>query len=262
MAGALDPELCEVAGKLQARARAEGLRAVASDLPAWAHSWATWSYGWIDADVARDVRRWWTPRAGDLPLPPPELQKLRPPRIEQAIEIPEVLVETPRSGLAAVLFRNARSAMYGVLSLAALVGLRGAAPAWLLAAAALAAVLLGLAQARREREAEVDKARATLLERARAANRAALASWQDRCEDALTADLVRQGEERRAHFLRWYRGTALPKIAEHRESDTAIAAARNDAAKRLQEAAASGKDVERFLRELDALGKELEAVRG
>jgi hypothetical protein len=141
-------------GRLVAAMDTEGLQHLRTELPQWVAGWTAYAWQGWQLDLQRLVERLWSPTRGELPLPPPTIRPLDLPAPPPPPDFPAVTVSADPPGVTGI-FRHARSALYGVMSLGLLFNLRGqteeSGVSVVMVVAALAAVAYGYVQSRAER---------------------------------------------------------------------------------------------------------------
>ena len=80
----LKPDVSVKSKRLVATLDAEGIHALREELPHWVQAWGQFVLDWLEVDLERQVQRLWSPREGDLPIPPPEFSPFQVPAVEGA----------------------------------------------------------------------------------------------------------------------------------------------------------------------------------
>ena len=234
----------------------EGLRALQAALPGWVLGWADFTRGAYAVDWHRLLDRLWMGKDGELPVPRPQLAELSLPPLPPAPDFPTVHQTLDLEGIGGLL-KHARSGLYGLMSLGAIVGLRSGAGVHpgALVALALGAAALGYVQHRNERSARVERFEAEVARRAEQAVKAVLTTWYDRQADKLLEHFTAELHERRAAVMAWHRAEVAPRRAR----DLAAAAAR-----KAQVDAARGHkaELDRIGRDLDRAAAAMKALQG
>jgi len=215
------PVVEETGGQLSAELDRVGLAELERELPLWVKAWSEYAFGWLDVDQERLVHQLWSPRAGDLPVPPPEFPPLAPAIIDRGIEFPLVAIQRERTALSARMMRHGRSILYGLMSITFLLGVKREGM-WfyaLLVPGFLVAVGFGYVQAQAERQRERERLSQEARQKAEQATREVLRTWFDRCQDKLNERAREQLLERRDLLVTWYRETVAP-ARSRREQDT------------------------------------------
>jgi hypothetical protein len=224
----LSPQVREEGGRLVAGLDVDGLNKLQGELPGWVDGWAAYVRDWVTYDLNEGIRVAWQPLGRPFPVAPPRLPEMGRPQVAGKLEMPKVQVERDPAGLHSSAWRNGRSAMYGLLSIAGLVGLRsgtgvtggGVVMTVILAGFGfIAAVGFGYYQATQEREKELRRIEEQARERADRAIREALRVWLDRCKDKLQQKMQEELRVLRSALQTWYNAEVLPAhdraLAEH-----------------------------------------------
>ncbi len=238
--GRLVPTVSTQGRRLTAKMDAERFTELQQEFPGWIKAWGQFAYTWLEMDQQRLMQRLWNPRERDLPVKAPEFPPLSLPGFEARIEFPEVSLERGGLSLSGRMMKHGRTVLYGILSLAVLVGLspgrQADMPTWvwpvLLTVGLSAAVAIGYLQAQGERNVQRERLAAEVRHRAEQATREALRAWLDRCHDKLRDDALAQLGQRHEALVAWYRKEVRPERrrweAMRRESAAAAADARRN----------------------------------
>ncbi len=167
----------------------------------------------------------------------PQIRPLELPEFNARIEFPQVSIERQAKGSVGSTLRHGRSAMYGLLSVAMLGGINlrsgddsGSMVCWMVVVG-VAAIGLGVAQAKAERAQEIRRLTENVQSKAEQAIRDTLRVWLDRCTDKITQDLKEQLAVRRSDLVDWYREQVIPTLAR-RQSEGASRSGEADEARR------------------------------
>ncbi|HJN73126.1 MAG TPA: hypothetical protein QGF58_04235 [Myxococcota bacterium] len=257
----LDPEVLVVSGRLEASVNEEGIRLLKQELPKWVQAWGTYAYGWLDEDLARLIRREWSPREGNLPIRAPRFAPLQPPAIDGELDLPTVVLDQKESGLGSGMYKYGRTILYGFMSIGLLFGvnIRGgssdAGAGTFLAAIVvfMAALAFGFVQTQNERRTQRDKLAEDVRKKAEQGVRESLRIWLDRSADKINEDAQRQLESRRGAFVAWYRKEVIPARDRRAKEHARHAAQAEDARKALPRIRDNKRDLGRVGEALDAL---------
>ena len=258
----LQPEVRQQRGVLVASIAPAGLDSLAGALPQWVEAWSRYTCGWLDMDLQRVVQEAWTPREGDLPLPPPTIRPLEPRAVHTSVDLPDLSLDREQIKLGAGLYRHARSVLYGILSLTFLLGLRSGGSQQrdpfhvvLLVVGMLVAIIIGYTQVQAERDKEKARLAEDLVKRGRKEVHDAVYHGLTRAADRLTDDIQTQLFERRQDLVAWYRGQVLPAL-QRREQEMRTQAQEVERARRRLPR------VKEHLRDLSRAGDELARLSG
>lgn len=204
-------------GRLVAAMDPEGLQRLRAELPQWVAGWTAYSWQAWQVDLQRLVERLWSPTRGELPVPPPTMRPLELPAAPPPPDFPELTASADQPGVTGIL-RHARSALYGVMSLGFLFGLRGqsgeSGMTPIMIGAALAAVGYGYVQSRAERLQHRERLTSEIQRRAEQAVQSVLRTWYDRCNDRIQESASQQLHQRRAELVAWVRDEVEPRRLE------------------------------------------------
>jgi len=256
----LDPEVLVVSGRLEASVNAAGIDLLKQELPKWVQAWGTYAYGWLDQDFERLVRREWTPRDGDLPIPPPRFAPLQPPAIDGSLDFPTVSIDQKESGLGSGMYKYGRTILYGFMSIGLLFGvnIRGGGDAgagtYLAAFVVfMAALAFGFVQTQNERRTQREKLGEDVRRKAEQGVRDALRIWLDRSADKINEDAQQQLEGRRAEFVAWYRKEVIPARARRQKERARHTALAEEARREMPKIRDRQREISRIRDALDAL---------
>jgi hypothetical protein len=193
----------------------DGIAALREELPQWVQGWSEYAFGWLELDLRREMEIAWSRRDGELPLPPPTFRPLALPEITSEMTFPDVVIQRDAGGFAGTVLRNARSVLYGVLSLTFLFGIsRASIPWWVYLVGFAAAVLVGVGMASENRRDERRKLEAEIRRKAEQATWEASRTWLDRMADKLAESAREQLHQRRFELVAWWRREVEPKLKE------------------------------------------------
>ena len=197
--------------KIVATISPDGLAALREELPQWVSGWSNYAVSWLELDLRRESEIAWSRRDGDLPVGPPNVRPLAPPEITSELTFPEISIQRDAGGFAGVVLRNAKSVLYGVLSMTFLFGIsRSSIPWWVYPIGFFASVLVGVGMASEERRAERKKLEAEIRQKAEQATWEATRTWLDRMADKLAESARDQLHQRRFELLTWWRREVEP----------------------------------------------------
>ena len=252
----LEPRIEVQGGTLTARVAPEGMQALAQALPQWVEAWSRYVCGWLDVDLQRVVQEAWTPREGDLPLPPPVLAPLDARAVKAKVDLPELTLDRDQVRLGAGMYRHARTVLYGILSMTFLIGL-DRSNRILIVVGVLVALFIGYTQVQAERDREKARMAEDLVKNGKAEVREAVRHSLDRAADRLSDDIKSQLLERRQALVAWYRGEVIPALARREAEQQAAQAAAEQARQALPRAQQRQRDLERLAEELERLAAAL-----
>jgi len=228
-------------GRVEAGLDTTGVSRLRDELPRWVLGWAEYGYRSFEVDLHRSIERLWTRRMGDLPLPPPELPPLELPPAPKPPDFPTITQTADLEGVGGI-FKHARSALYGVMSIAFLFGLRSGEYQEMFTMAmpivALAGLGFGYMQNRSEQATRLERFETDVARKAEQAVKDVLRTWYDRQADKLREHAVVQLHERRLSVVAWYKTEVLPtrrRIQSEAEQRTAAAQAAQGKLGRLQQ---------------------------
>jgi hypothetical protein len=220
----LQPVVRTEGRKVVATVSEDGLTALREELPQWVQGWSQYAFGWLELDLRREVEVAWSRRDGEMPIPPPNFRPLQLPEITSELTFPEVTIHRDAGGFAGTVLRNARSVLYGVLSLTFLFGIsRASIPVWVYGVGFLAACAVGMGMASGERREERKKLEAEIRQKAEQATWDASRTWLDRMADKLAESAREQLHNRRFELVEWWRREVEP---QQKQAEKAAGAAR------------------------------------
>lgn len=252
----LDPQVDVQGGTISARVAPEGMQALAQALPQWVEAWSRYVCGWLDVDLQRVVYEAWTPREGDLPMPPPVLAPLDARAVKAQVDLPELTLDREQVRLGAGMYRHARTVLYGILSMTFLIGLDRSNKI-LIVVGILVALFIGYTQVQAERDQERAKISKDLLQNGKEEVRKAVQHSLDRAADRLSDDIKSQLLERRQALVAWYRGEVLPALSRREAEQQAAQAEAEQARQALPKAQERQRELKQVAVELERLATAL-----
>jgi hypothetical protein len=205
--------------RLEAQLNPAGLAELREELPKWVGAWSRYVFQWVEQDLQRELEIAWSPREGALPISAPRLPTLEPPDIAKEISFPEITVGREITGMASGLMRHARSALFGILALAGMFGLRSSIPIWLYPIGVLGAAAYGYTLVADERRKDMQRLEQELRQKADSATWDSVKVWLDRSQDRLLEGVRDQLHVRRQAFVDWYRTEVIPRQQERKKQD-------------------------------------------
>lgn len=208
-------------GEIIAEITPESLQKIEESLPSWALAWSEYSFYWVHSDLNRQIEVLWTPREGDLPFQPPQLQKFALPNLQQissTFHVSNLQLRKPKTGVLGGMYRHFRTILYGVMSVGFMFGFSRSSGdkegfgmySVVMILAALVAVTYGYFQSIADKETEKEKLREELLKKSERMLTDAIRYWFDRAGDKMTEYLREIAHQQRQDFVKWYRQTILP----------------------------------------------------
>jgi len=267
----VEPRVVQISGRWEAELDPSTYQKLKKDLPAWIHSWTRYVVQNVDWDIEMLRDQLWSPREGDLHslVPPPQIRNLDIPTVDTTIKFPKVRIDKKAKGIVGGTLTRARSAMYGLLSVAMLAGinLRGDKTVqtgsgeekqdfvlWLcIAGVGVAAVTLGVIQARSERAQEKERLTDTARQKAEQAIRDTIRVWVDSRWDKVAKDLKILLADRRRELMHWYRAQVIPALARRKSEAAHRGSDADDARRKLPRLQDKERDVKRASDALDTL---------
>jgi len=257
----LVPMVTDSGGRLVAELDPSQIKALEQELPSWIKAWSEYSFRWIEQDRAMLMDQLWKPRDGDLPVAAPQIRPLELPSFNANIAFPQVSIERKAKGGVGSTLRHGRSAMYGLLSVAMLGGINlrgggsddgGSMWVWMVVVG-VAAIGLGVAQAKGERAQEIVRLTENAESKAQQAIRDTLRIWLDRCTDKIMQSLRDQLAVRRSELVDWYRGQVIPALQRQQAESSSRGGDADEARRKLPRLQEKQRDVTRAVTALEAL---------
>ena len=256
----IEVEIEEEGKHFIARLNPKNLQELEESLPEWAESWLQHTLDWVNYDLQQSLRLIWSPRQHTLPIGSPPFEPIATPtkaRIQSTFHLSDLEIKRKKSGLVGGIYRHARTALYGAMSIAFLSGLRGNIDPMigkiLMILTGISAVTYGLSQARADKEQERDKLREELEKRSERLIQEAVKIWLDRVADKLNGYLREEGYQRRFAFVHWYQSVLLPAKESARAS-------KGEAGARAQDLMTQQVSLEQRLRALQRAREELTKI--
>ncbi len=243
--------------KVVATISPDGLAALREELPQWVSGWSTYAMSWLELDLRRESDIAWSRRDGDLPVAPPYFRPLVAPEITSELTFPEISIQRDAGGFAGVVLRNAKSVLYGVLSMTFLFGIsRSSIPWWVYPIGFVASVLVGVGMASEERRSERKKLEAEIRQKAEQATWEATRTWLDRMADKLAEAGREQLHQRRFELLTWWRKDVEPMQKQAEKASTAWKARQDQLRMNLPRLQEAKRGLPAVIQALDAIAAE------